>query len=763
MLNLAQIRVEGLAESIFCQAMSRMWAPLEFELLRLERPPEPDGPAAVEYVEISVSGTLYGHIRVTGDQGGLTEERRVLIRNAVRMLGVILEKNDQERQLQRHHNHLEVEVLRRTEELDRSNRRLKFITESTSRLAGCLDFQTLGRSLLETFAHILKATGGSFYYNDGETLRLIHRIGAVRAPEVLPLPPGEWSGEANDSAFVYPLLDNEGRVLGLVSLDCPDGVEPTDLDKEMGAIIGSYADEALRAIVYLTRLKTSEERYRSLYEQAGEGIILNDMDMNIVDANPRALEILGYSHSELVGLHLGDLLHPDDLKAAPVESIQRRVLDGDNVSIERRYRGASGQYIPVQVTVSFMPNTGLNQVFIQDISERKRAEEERERLVAQLQQSQKMEAIGTLAGGVAHDFNNLLQAINGYTQLLLLAKEANNPDRPSLKEIEKACARAGQLVKQLLLFSRKVEAEPRPLNLNEEVGQAGRMLERTIPKMIEIEIHPERRLWTVQADPVQIEQALLNLGGNAADAMPDGGRLVIETQNVVLDEEYARGHPGASPGNYVLLTVSDTGCGMDQETLEHIFDPFFTTKEFGRGTGLGLASVYGIVKGHGGYIMCCSEPGQGTTFKIFLPGLEQNAGDVSGRELEDEPEGGTETILLVDDEAPIRDFATHVLGHFGYRIVTASNGREALEIYADQKDRIDLVILDIGMPVMGGYQCLQGLRQANPAGKVLIASGYSINGQAKKALEAGALGFIPKPYQVKDLLARVRRALDQEV
>ena len=295
----------------------------------------------------------------------------------------------------------------------------------------------------------------------------------------------------------------------------------------------------------------------------------------------------------------------------------------------------------------------------------------------------------------------------------MMERTSNNSDYQKLEEIEKACGRATQLVMQLLLFSRKMKAERQPLDLNEEVEHVRKLLERTLPKMIDIRLLLGRDLWTVQADPVQIEQTLLNLGSNAADAMPDGGRLLLETQNITLDED-AHTHLGASAGNYVQLTVSDDGCGMDKETMEHIFDPFFTTKAFGKGTGLGLASVYGIVKGHGGCIICYSESGQGTIFKIYLPAIEREVRDVAGRQLENQPKGGTETILLVDDEKPIRDFATEILKRFGYQLMIGSSGEEALEIYADKKNLIDLVVLDLGMPGMGGHQCLQKLRQANP-------------------------------------------------
>ncbi|MBF0528202.1 MAG: PocR ligand-binding domain-containing protein [Deltaproteobacteria bacterium] len=393
------------------------------------------------------------------------------------------------------------------------------------------------------------------------------------------------------------------------------------------------------------------------------------------------------------------------------------------------------------------------------IIRRKRAEEDKEKLQEKLLQSQKMEAVGTLAGGVAHDFNNLLQAIRGYTSLILIGKSETDLDYHRLGEIEKLVERAAQLVKQLLFFGRKAEAERRPVKLDLEVEHAVKILERTIPKMIEIEIFIIDHLWPILADPVQIEQAILNLGSNAADAMAEGGRLVIEAENITMDGESIVSHPGIS-GNYVLLTVSDTGHGMDKETMGHIFEPFFTTKEIGKGTGLGLASVYGIVKSHGGYITCYSEPDHGTNFKIYLPAIEPREAQATGNLITASPLGGTETILLADDETSIIEVISDILLSFGYKVLTAFSGEEALEIYRAQRDKIDLVILDIGMPGMGGHQCLVELLKTNPAVKVLIASGYSINGRAKKSLEAGAAGYVGKPYQLTDLLNKVRSVMD---
>ena len=399
-----------------------------------------------------------------------------------------------------------------------------------------------------------------------------------------------------------------------------------------------------------------------------------------------------------------------------------------------------------------------------NVTERILAEREIKKLNKQMLQAQKMEAVGTLAGGIAHDFNNLLQGILGYTQILLLSRDESDPDTTRLEEIEKATQRARELTQQLLAFSRKVETKPRPVDLNQEVEQVRKLLERTIPKMITMELHLEERLDVIHADPAQLEQVMMNLGVNARDAMPDGGRLVFETENLTLDEEYCETHLGARPGRYVLLSISDTGHGMNRETLEHIFEPFFTTKEVGKGTGLGLAMVYGIIKSHGGYIMCYSEPGEGTTFKIYLPVREgdQPAPETETKSVAAMPEGGSETILLVDDEGILRDIGKTILEQFGYTVLLAPDGETALEVYRENLEDISLVILDLIMPGMGGKRCLEEILKQDPQAKVVIASGYSINGRPKEALDRGARAFVKKPYEVTQMLREVRKVLDQD-
>jgi signal transduction histidine kinase/CheY-like chemotaxis protein len=438
-----------------------------------------------------------------------------------------------------------------------------------------------------------------------------------------------------------------------------------------------------------------------------------------------------------------------------------RVLAGESFSgIESSRYDKEGKIVPVSLSGAVLRDMDGNPVGsvinLRDISEQKNLEN-------QLQHAQKMEAVGTLAGGIAHDFNNLLQAIQGYTELLLMRKKEGESGFRELQEVIRASKRGAELTQQLLTFSRKVESKTKPLDLNQEVGELRQLLERTLPKMIELEFYLDPDLRMIKADSAQLKQVLMNLAVNAKDAMPEGGKLVIETQNITLDQEFCKRYAEVKPGDYVLLSMADTGHGMEKETLEHIFDPFYTTKEVGKGTGLGLAIVYGIVKNHEGYVMCYSRPESGTSFRIYLPASEaliENEEAVESLEAKSPAMGGNETILLVDDEKFIRELGVDVLGQAGYTVLTASNGEQALEVYRREKERIDLVVLDLIMPGMGGSKCLEELRKITPEAKVLIASGYSLDASSKGALEAGAAVFINKPYDTKQLLELVRKILD---
>jgi len=385
----------------------------------------------------------------------------------------------------------------------------------------------------------------------------------------------------------------------------------------------------------------------------------------------------------------------------------------------------------------------------QDITAQKRLE-------AQLQQAQKMEAMGTLAGGIAHDFNNLLMAIQGRTSIMLMNKDSSHPDFGHLRGIEGHVESAADLTRQLLGFARGGKYEVRPTDINEFIKKQNRMFGRT-KKEITIRAKYEENLWPVEVDRGQIEQVLLNLYVNAWQAMPGGGDLYLETENVTLDENYVKPF-SIEPGNYVKISITDTGVGMDKATQERIFDPFFTTKEMGRGTGLGLASAYGIIKNHGGFINVYSEKGEGTTFNIYLPASEKEV--TEERELSKSVLKGSETVLLIDDEDMIIEVGVPILEKMGYKVFIARSGKEAIKVYEENKDQIDMVILDMIMPDMSGGETYDRMKEIDPDIKVLLSSGYSINGQATEILDRGCNGFIQKPFKMKELSQKLREILD---
>ena len=508
-------------------------------------------------------------------------------------------------------------------------------------------------------------------------------------------------------------------------------------------------------------LRDSEEKYRTVLEANPDPVVVYDIAGKVVYFNPAFTRVFGWSLGQRLGKKM-DIFVPEE-NWTETKMMVNRVLAGESFSgIESRRYTKEGKTIPVSISGAVLRDMDGNPVGsvinLRDISEQKNLE-------SQLQHAQKMEAVGTLAGGIAHDFNNLLQAIQGYTELLLMRKEEGEPGFRELREVIRASKRGAELTQQLLTFSRKVESKRKPLDLNQEVGELRQLLERTLPKMIEVEFNLAHDLRTINADSAQLKQVLMNLAVNAKDAMPDGGKIVIETQNITLDQEFCTRYAEVKPGDYVLLSMADTGHGMERETLEHIFDPFYTTKEVGKGTGLGLAIVYGIVKNHEGYVMCYSRPGSGTSFRIYLP-VSAAATDLeeTGESLvsKSPARGGDETILLVDDEEFIRELGVDVLGQAGYRIIPASNGEQALEVYRKEQAHIDLIILDLIMPGMGGSKCLAELLKISPKARVLIASGYSPDASTKGALEAGAAGFINKPYENKQLLDLVRKVLDKD-
>ncbi|MFH1114903.1 MAG: PAS domain S-box protein [Pseudomonadota bacterium] len=561
--------------------------------------------------------------------------------------------------------------------------------------------------------------------------------------------PKFWNeGEISDVPYQY--VTKDGTILDVML----DSIAVSD--NEWGEVSISVIRNVTEQKKAEEALRRSEATLRTLLDAAPIGIGHVTGNRTLGWTNQMLCIMLGYSGEELEGQNARIVYESDEefLRVGKVKHAE--VLRSGKGTVETRFRRKDGSIVDVLLSSASIVPGDLSQglVFtVLDITERKKLEE-------QLLRSQKMEALGTLAGGIAHDFNNLLQVIGGYADLALFDLDEGEAAYSEMKEIRAAARSAGELTRSLLTFSRRVESSLKIVNLNRVVEHSVRLLRRTIPKMINIELRLSEDIRPVMADPAQLQQVVMNLAVNARDAMEDVGNFVLESHNVHLGPEYCRVHAGPSPGDYAVLAVSDTGCGMERKVADRIFEPFFTTKEVGKGTGLGLATVYGIVQNHGGSIVCYSEPGHGTTFKIYLP-VAAELGHVDGPEQRLVLVGGRETVLLVDDEESVRKLGETILKRFGYAVLTASNGRDGLEVFRLEKERIDLVILDLIMPEMGGRECLHEILKIAPATRVIIASGYAANGQIDAALGDGAKAAIRKPYEARQLLDAVRTVLDQ--
>jgi PAS domain S-box-containing protein len=508
-------------------------------------------------------------------------------------------------------------------------------------------------------------------------------------------------------------------------------------------------------------LQKSENKYRLLVENVNEAIfVIQDEILRFF--NTKASEILGVQDSDLTLQQMLEKIHPDDREKMREHQAKTLQGGGPPPALPLRIVSRDGitQWLEAKAVFIEWESNPATLNLLSDITERKRVEDEHRRFESLRRHSQKMEAVGTLADGIAHEFNNLLQVVKGYAQLLLLRRDREESDCQKLQEIVGAASRGGELTQQLLTFSRSLESERQRVDLNREVKQVKKLLDRTFPKTINIELHLADDLKPLNADPNQIQQTILNMAVNAKDAMPEGGVLVIETRPVNLDEDFCLNHPEAEPGDYTVLRIMDTGHGMDKETLERIFEPFYTTKGLARHSGLGLAVIEGIVKSHSGFIVSDSKPGAGTTFLVYLPTAEA-VEELPRTEPVEVSAGGTETILLVDDEDSVRELGKEMLSKSGYSVCLAAEGESALKRYQTSEERIDLIILDLIMPGIAGEECLGELLKVNPQAKVIVASGHLPDEHTKNAIETKAKGFIRKPYDMTEMLKVVRKVLDE--
>ncbi|HRS52698.1 MAG TPA: PAS domain S-box protein [Candidatus Marinimicrobia bacterium] len=509
-------------------------------------------------------------------------------------------------------------------------------------------------------------------------------------------------------------------------------------------------------------LRESEERYRSMVENSAMGVFIVDDNSNFEFVNQRLCEILGYRASEIIGHKFMEFLAPESVEL--VQDRYQRLQKSEAVSMNYEFEviRKDGERRQVEIYSNVVKDTdGKNHTIAQilDITERVKAEAARDSLESQLRQAQKMEAVGRLAGGIAHDFNNILTIILGYSQMALMNLQPDQKFYSQFQKINDAARRSANMIGKMLAFSRQQNAEPQRLNLNTHLESTKGLLEKMVREDIRISFIQGAELNDIYLDPTQFDQIIINLVANARDAMPKGGNLVIETANFTCDSEYSLKHHGFQPGNYVMISVSDTGCGMDKETQEHIFEPFFTTKGEGEGTGLGLATVYGIIKQNNGFINVYSEPNKGATFKIYFPVYEGR--DEKHYQAEDlENIMGQETILLAEDDTDVRNFTRNALQQLGYRVIDFGEPIEALEYFKKHSDEIDLLFTDLVMPGMNGQELHRQIEQIKPGIKVLFTSGYTSNIIAVQGIIKRGINFLQKPFAIAALGKKIRQILD---
>jgi PAS domain S-box-containing protein len=557
------------------------------------------------------------------------------------------------------------------------------------------------------------------------------------------------------SAYLVPIV-HQDALLGVLALN---GRAPFELDPEARELLESFVAQAARAIrnarLY-EEARGARDFLRSIAEHSPAGIVTTDVQGRITYWSPRSEELLGYRSDEVLGRPVAELQRGGREAA---RALMRRLRLEDRVrEHEAEILARDGRWVECRFSLALLRDSAGATIgtlaILEDTSERKRLE-------AQLRQAQKMEAVGRLAGGIAHDFNNLLAVIMGHSDLIRSVLKKGDALAHDVEQIRRASERAASLTRQLLAFSRRQFLQPQVIDVNTLVGNLGTMLHRLIGEDVQLELRLDPETGRVSADPGQLEQVIMNLAVNARDAMPQGGRLTLETAPASLGQTFVTAHPGSTAGAHVRLSIHDTGCGMGPDVLSHLFEPFFTTKEPGRGTGLGLSTVYGIVKQHRGYVDVTSEPGRGSSFEVYLPRVEARPAPGRSAPRERVKRGGRETVLFVEDEVALRDLMHRVLAKGGYTVLAAGDGVEALAMVEAHPGSIDLVVTDVIMPRMSGPDLAVRLRARDPGIRLLYVSGYTAD-QLRSQTDLGAdATLLPKPFTSDGLLRKVREILDR--
>jgi len=558
------------------------------------------------------------------------------------------------------------------------------------------------------------------------------------------------------SAYVVPIVHQEA-LLGVLALSGPAPFQLDAEDRELlESVVGQAALTIRNARLY-EEAREARDFLRSIAEHSPAGIVTTDVRGRVTYWSPRAEELLGYRPDEVLGRPVAELQRGGREAA---RALMRRLREEDRIrEHEAEILARNGRWVECRFSLALLRDAAGAAIgtlaILEDTSERKRLE-------AQLRQAQKMEAVGRLAGGIAHDFNNLLAVIMGHSDLILSVLRKGDALAHDVEQIRRASERAATLTRQLLAFSRRQFLQPQVIDVNTLAGNMASMLRRLIGEDVQLELRLDPAAGRVSADPGQLEQVVMNLAVNARDAMPRGGRLTVETSPAALDQAFVSTHPGSTAGAHVCLSIHDTGCGMGPDVLAHLFEPFFTTKEPGRGTGLGLSTVYGIVKQHRGYIDVQSEPGRGSTFSVYLPRVEAQPVPERPAPRQRLRPGGRETVLFVEDEVALRDLMHRVLAKGGYTVLAAGDGLEALAVVEAHPGPIDLVVTDVVMPRMSGPELAARLRARDPEVRLLYVSGYTADQLRSSQTDLGVdATLLPKPFTSDGLLRKVREVLDQ--